>query len=359
MSMTELKRKMLGYKARSDGPGSVLATRVWLSRNLEEHFSCRLDEKERRALHDRLFASVADCSALADGHFFALSDLELHERRFLAEAALIPAVAQNGCDGTGLIFARDPRLSLFIAGEDHLRIQCLREGLLLHRAFACADSLDMALEERFEFAFSEEFGYLTASPQLAGTGMRASVIMHLPALAISEELPRIFRGLRALNFNVLQPVEGEGHESGALIEISNLRSLGRSEMSFLEALRGVAGKLDEFEARARESLLHKAQCLLEDRIWSAYGQLRHGRIMSEARAMAYLGDLRLGCLTEIVQSVSLQEVQDMWLRVQDGYLQAAAGRALEDDERDRHRADRLREWLAGGEVGSIGKDKLA
>jgi protein arginine kinase len=176
---------------------------------------------------------------------------------------------------------------------------------------------------------------------------------------LASWLPRLFRALRTLNFTVTQPVRFEGPEESALIEVANLRSLGQSEMSYLEAMRNIAGKLDEFETRARERLLREAQCLLEDRVWSAYGQLRHGRIMSEARAMRFLGDLRLGCLTEITQSVSLKEVQDMWLRVQDGYLQAAEGRALDAEERDLLRANRLREWLARSEDGSIGKDKLA
>ena len=359
MSLTEFTKVMLSHRTRCEGPESVLATRVWLSRNIDEPFACGLASEQRRELSERLLGQIAECDGLQGGQVFELGSMQPHERRFLAEAALIPGVAEEGCPATAMLFTEDPRLSVLLAGEDHIRIQCLREGLQLHRAFACADSLDMSLEDCCEFAFSEEFGYLTASPQLAGTGMRATVLQHLPALGLSDELPRVFRGLRALGFTALQSVQGDGRGESSLLEIANLRSLGGAEMSYLEDLRQVAGKLDEFEARARERLLREARSLLEDHVWSAYGLLRHGRVMTEAKAMRSLGELRLGCMTGLIQSVTLQSVQDMWLRVQDGYLQAAAGGPLDEEARDHYRAERLREWLSRAEEESIGKDKLA
>ncbi len=326
---------------------TVVATRARISRNLPERFASLLDDGQRQLLREMLFSRLADSEALAGATYFDLESLPPHERDFLRESALLGSELKEDVHGKGMVVTADPDLTLLVGEEDHLRIHCLLPGLQLDNAFGRADSLDAALEELFDFAFSEEFGYLSVSPRRAGTGLKVSAILHLPALALSEELPRVFRGLGALHLSV-EDACGDGPPGGAvLLEFSNARCLGDPETHYLELVEGTVAKLDEFERRARERLLSEARSLLEDHVWTAYGQIRYARLMPSDRALRLLGTLRLGCLTELIQDVTLQELQQVWFRVRDGFLQESQGGELEETERDRRRAGLLRDWLSG------------
>jgi len=350
--LAQIRKELQSVRSRDGAHASILSSRVRISRNLREPFVHRLHEDERLRLRDEIFAAVDACEGLAGARHFELEGLAPHERSFLAELIQVDGEAWSSPGQRGIVLAADPRQSILVGDEDHLRLFCLRRGFDLAGAYACADSLDAILEERLVYAFSEEFGYLGPSPWRAGTGLKASVLMLLPALTLSEELPRIFRALGALNFTVrgLRGSEAGSRDSWAII--ANSRCLGEPEAVYLEQLGKIALKLDSFERRARERLLTEARSLLEDRVWSAYGQLRFGRLMAEDRARELLGMLHLGCLTELIQDVSIQEIQDIAFRVRDGQLQAQ--HPLDERERESLRAELLREWLApkGG-----GKDK--
>lgn len=344
MIPAEMTRELLAVSREAPDHEVALATRLRLVRNLREPFPAGLEPGERLLMRERLLAGLRGCSLLDGARCLEAESLAAHEITFLAEAILGHDRIPDDTAGLGLAFGDDPRLSVLVAAEDHFVISCLRPGLALQEAWACADAMDAALEERFEFAFSEEFGYLAASPRGAGTALAAAVAVHLPALALSEELPKVLRGLGALHLS-LAPLNGGDEAATGLFAVGNARTLGREEGEILASLAGTVDKLAEFEARARERLLSEARSLLEDRVWTAYGQLRYARLMDGEKARELLGTLRLGCLAGIIQDITLQEVQAMWRLLQPGHLQAAEGRALDEDDAAELRAARLRDWL--------------
>lgn len=331
----------------------VLESRARLLRNLDEPFPARLDEEERELLRERLLDRLEDLPAAEGGLFLRVEELSPAERSVLGELGLLDAPLTSGRDLRGLLLCTDPRASIVVGDRDHFCLQARREGSALDDAYGVVDCLDVTLEEQVDFAFSEEFGYLTASPRRAGTGLDLRLLVHLPALGLRGELPRILRGLSALHVEP-QPLGG-GDEHLGLLTIRNARSLGRSEQALLDQLAEVVLKLEEFETRAREALLSEARRLLEDRVWTAYGQLRYGRLCSHGEQDALLGTLRLGCMAEIVQDVDAIEVQEMWLRLGDGHLQLEGERRLDESERSALRADRLRRWLDAA-AGAHGKE---
>lgn len=343
MKLAELSQSLQAARNGAEVHPSVLATRVRFSRNLNERYVSQLGDQERELLRDRIFSRLADSEALVGAQFLELDKLAEHEISLLKGLVRLDELDEENAGGRGLVISSDPRLTVLVGEEDHLRISCLRDGLQIESCYACADCMDASLEELFEFAFSEEFGYLSASPWRTGTGMKVSVFVHLPALAMSEELPRIYRALGALHFSVRDPSDDGPLGQSPWAEIANARCLGEPESVYLEQLAGTVKKLDDFESRARERLLTEARSLLEDRVWSAFGQLRYGRLMPEDRAMELLGTLRLGCLTEIFQDVSIQELQEVSVRVLDGQIQAEG--PLDPEDRDQRRAEILRDWL--------------
>lgn len=328
---------------------AVLGGFCVLRRNLRERFAAQLERSERELLRERLFASLAEFEPLRGARFLAVESMSATELDCLAELRLLPRRPQENGDRRGLVLLADPRLSLRIGDGDHLLLQSRREGWQPEALWAELDSLDTALEERLELAFSEEFGYLTASPQRAGTGLECRVLLHLPALTLRGELPRILRGLEALHCDTR--LRGDGEGPGTLLELRNARTLGLSEGELMDTVGELVLKLGDFEAKARDRMLSEARSLLEDRAWTAYGRLRYGRRLSAEAAGELLGALRLGCLAGIIQGIDYQAVQGVWAAVGDGALQLSAGETLGREAREERRAAWLRGWLIDLEQG--------
>jgi protein arginine kinase len=321
----------------------VFSSSCWLRRNLAERFPDQLGRAEGELLRERLFAVLGESASCQGAIPVAAAALSAAEADCLAECELLPRRRGAGGDHRGLLLLADPRLSIRVGDGDHLCLQSRRDGWSPEELWADLDSLDAELDGRLEFAFSEEFGYLTASPRQAGTGLECRALLHLPALALRGELPRLLRGLTALHAEAR--LRGESEGPGTLLELRNARSLGRSEAELLDGFGGLVLKLGEFEAKARERLLSEARSLLEDRVWTAYGRLRYGRLLSAEAAGELLGALHLGSLTGILQTVDYKDVQGVWMAVGDGALQVEAGEDLEREAREERRAERLRSWL--------------
>ena len=322
----------------------VLGALCILRRNLPERFPGRLDRQERELLRDRLFAALAEMDCCREASFLKAELLDPAEMACLAEFALLPERQDLADDRRGLVLPAGARHSVRVGDGDHLCLQGHREGWELEEIWADVDSLDAALEERLDFAFSEEFGYLTASPRRAGTALQCRALLHLTALTLRGELPRLLRALDVLHGDVR--LHGDGEGPGTLLELANSRSMGMSEDELVDGFAEVVNKLSAFEDRAREALLTEARSLLEDRVWTAYGQLRYGRLLSAQTAAELLGTLSLGCRAGILEVVDYQGVQSMWRRVGDGGLQLLAGETLDPAARDARRAEQLRRWLA-------------
>lgn len=321
----------------------VMDVRGRILRNLQEPFPHRLEDEERELLRERLFAQIDDIKASEGSIMLRVEEMKPSERRALTELGIIDPLPPGATELRGLVLMNDPRTSILVGGADHLCIQARRGAWSLDDSYAELDCIDAALEEKLSFAFSEAFGYLTASPRRAGTGLDCRIRLHLPALTLQGEMPRILRGLAALH--VEPQVSGDAEDPGSILSVSNARSLGQGEGEILSGLSEVVAKLAEFEEKAREALISEARSLLEDKVWTAYGQLRYGRMVTEEEADTLLGTLRLGCLAGIMKAVDITEVQGLWTRVSDGGLQLETGRSLTETERSELRADRLRAWL--------------
>ncbi len=329
----------------------ALETRVRVLRNIDEIFPDRLGTEERQLLRERLFGHLDSMNSETELELLCLEKLEDAERQALFELGLSAGEESGKSEGRGLALMTDPRLSVLLAAREHFSLQCRRDGLALQEAYAQVDSLDADLEERVDFAFSEEFGYLTASPRRAGTGLDCRVVMHLPALTLRGEMPKILRGLRALNAE--PKLIGDGESPGSLLILRNAHTFGWSEAEILTQLEQIVEKLAELEQRARDCLVSEAWSLLEDRVWTAFGQLRYGRLLDEEAAGELLGTLRLGCLAGVVQSIDIVEVDEHWLRSRNGSLQIETGKTLTPSELDAMRAERFRNWLSDKDDGAV------
>ena len=338
----DLDRWMLEVPADS----GVSSSRLRLARNLAEPFPGLLDSEEKKELRGRLIEALAGLTSFRGASFLNLEELALHERAYLMERGILGEESLLSPEGRGLVLDEKGWCSVLVGGEDHLRIQCMRPGLDLETCYTSADSLEAEMEEVFDFAFSESFGYLTACPSNAGTGLRASVLLQLPALAMGEDFPRVLRGMGALGLAVRGAFGEGGGAPGGFIQLSNARCLGVAEQDLVEGLHEAARKLLSFEEKARDRALREAQSLLDDQVARARGQLEYAQIMGASEAIALLGTLRMGHLAGLADRPGLEALQKALTLVRPGHLQMLEGRPMGGQERGRCRAERIRGWLA-------------
>jgi protein arginine kinase len=245
--------------------------------------------------------------------------------------------------------AKDDRISVMVNEEDHLRLQSLTPGFQLAEAWALADAADDELDGSLEYAFSDDIGYLTACPTNAGTGLRASVLIHLPALVLLEEIQRVLKSIMQVGLNV-RGLYGEHSEiMGNLFQISNQTTLGRSERDSIESLERVTKQIIETEERARERMLRDARTQLEDKVWRAYGTLRYCRSIQAKEVINLCSAVRLGVAMGLEGLCPLRVVNELLVSTQPAHLQRLAGEEMAPPERNLYRAQVVRERLAAAE----------
>jgi protein arginine kinase len=231
--------------------------------------------------------------------------------------------------------------------EDHLRIQAVRSGLNLERTFEEAKGLDEALGEKLPFAYHHEFGFLTACPTNIGTGLRASVLIHLPALVLTKEIGRVLAGLQQVGLTY-RGLYGEGSEViGNFFQISNQTTLGRSEEELLEYLGSVVRHVIEKEVEARRVLVRDAGYIIEDKLWRAYGTLRYARSLSFDEAMNFLSGVRLAVGLKLISGLSVYTLNKLLIFGQTAHLARREGRVLTEDDANVVRAAFVRDTLDG------------
>jgi protein arginine kinase len=277
--------------------------------------------------------------------FIRMSELTPLEKRVLVEKHLIsPQLAEESPNGAVLL-SQDESISIMINEEDHIRIQCLFPGLQLEKAWEMASQIDDWLEKHFVFAFDDQCGYLTSCPTNLGTGIRASVMVHLPALAMTQQLPRLLPVITQVGLAV-RGIYGEGSEAlGQLYQISNQVTLGQSEEEIIDKLQSVVKQIIEHEINARRRILAQSGIELEDRVYRSYGTLSHSRIIDSKEAMQRLSDVRLGVDLNLMKDVSASVMNELMVLIQPGFLQQYAGQRLDPEERDIRRAKLIRERL--------------
>lgn len=326
----------------------VIASRVRLARNLSGlPFPYRMNQNEAQELLGKAAVAV---KALAqetkcEYQLYRLEDVAHLDRMILVEKHLISPELAKGLPGRAVAVSEDESVSIMINEEDHLRIQCLLPAFQLTEAWQLASKIDDLLEERLPLAFDADFGYLTACPTNTGCGLRASVMLHLPALALSKQLNGVFSALPRMGMTV-RGIYGEGSEAhGNLYQISNQVTLGLAEQEIIERLQLAVKQVIDKERRARAWLQRERSDFFFDQIGRSYGILKNCRVLSAQEMMERLSLLRLGMDMGVLTPLSGKELNELMVMGQPGFLQKRAGGELSPQMSCSRRAGVMRENL--------------
>jgi protein arginine kinase len=324
----------------------VMSTRLRLARNLQGYpFKGRISSTEENRLEAYLAPKVSNMRIDRDIRYLKLLDTDDLERQLLLENHLISIEHYNAEGTRGVAFNPSGSVSIMVNEEDHLRIQVIQSGLALEEGWKKIDEIDDILGESVDYAFNDRFGFLTSCPTNVGTGLRVSVMLHLPALVLSKHIEKVFNAVSQVNLAV-RGFFGEGSQAiGDFYQISNQITLGVSPEEILESLAKVLKKIIDYERDVRKALKTDTRKVLEDKVWRAIGMLRNARSISSDETMSLLSSVRLGINMEIVDDVSLEAINQLFLEIQPGHLQRIEGRGLATEERDIIRANLIRSRL--------------
>lgn len=325
----------------------VLSTRLRLARNLVGRaFPDRLQAKQAEAVSHELEGALREYAGDCDWQIFQLEELLEAEKGVLLEKHLLSRDILEKPAGRALAVSPDQTYALMFNEEDHLRMQAILPGLQLENGWSQISRLDDRLGQGLEFAYDDKLGFLTSCPSNLGTGLRASVMLHLPALSLTGNLEAIFSQLPKAGLTV-RGVYGEGSQSqSGLYQISNQITLGYSEEEIIGRLKQLVEEIIGQELAARGWLAENRRPWLEDRIGRAVGILGNAALLNSAEAMEHISMLRLGLAMGICQKISWRELNLLMIGVQAPLLQAAAAKELSPGERDYERAKLCRKFLA-------------
>ena len=346
--INDLVRKPGGWL---DGSGDeseiVLSSRARIARNLHGHrFTHNCDGTELGEILRISMDAATRTRAFMHGRTAAMGEISTLDRQILVERHLVSRDFASESAHRGLLFTDDEGLGLMVNEEDHLRLQGFASGFDLGTAYRRANDLDDQLAPELELAFHERLGFLTACPTNLGTGMRVSVLIHLPGLVHSKEIHRLLESLRKLNHSA-RGLYGEGSEvMGNFFQLSNSAALGTPEEVMVKNLREMVVKVITYERRSREMLFRKARRLLEDKVWRAYGLLRYSRSVNTKEALSLISAVRMGVGVGLVTDVPVRTLNELLVYIQPAHLQKLKGTPMDPQERDVARADYIRDALA-------------
>ena len=332
----------------ADGEESeiIMSSRVRVARNLARHrFTHNCDAEELSDVLAEVSDAAGKTKTFKESLFVGMGEVSTLDRQFLSERHLVSRDFLHNSSHRGLVLNGAEDVCLMINEEDHLRLQAYGSGLDLKRTWARATRLDDELTQGLDIAFNEHFGFLTACPTNAGTGLRVSVLIHLPGLVHSKEINKLLESLNKLN-HTMRGFYGEGSEvMGNLFQLSNTATLGTSEEDIIKNLREMALKVVGFERRARDMLFTKARSLLEDKVWRAYGLLRYAHSVNTKEALSLISAVRLGVGVGIIDDVSIKTLNRLLVYTQPAHLQKLEDKSMNSQERDVARADYIRGLL--------------
>ncbi|MFC4778066.1 protein arginine kinase [Paenibacillus sp. GCM10023252] len=337
---------------KDEGPESdiVISSRVRIARNLRKHPFPMLATNQQSEEVMKQLTEIGRSGKLNSACPFdtiVLSELTELERRVLVEKHLISPNLANESRSGALILSDNESVSIMINEEDHLRIQCLYPGFQIKEAWALASKVDDIFEEAVDYAFDEKRGYLTTCPTNVGTGIRCSVMMHLPSLVLTQQINRILSAITQVGLAV-RGLYGEGSEAvGNLFQISNQITLGQSENEILENLHSVVRQIIEHEKAARERLMAESRIRIEDRVNRSFGILSHASIMDSKEAAQRLSDVRLGVDLGLLKDVTPRVLNELIVMTQPGFLQQTFNEKMNPELRDIRRAELIRKQLSG------------
>jgi protein arginine kinase len=341
------------------GPESavVLSSRVRLARNLRGvPFPQRASDVDRSSVFTSVSKAAGEIEMLRSLRIWNVDELQARERNLLVERHLVSPNLLHGDGARGLMVRDDERLGIMVNEEDHLRLQSVASGLDLDAALAGAVELDRELEGRLPFATSRERGYLTACPTNVGTGMRASVLLHLPALVLVGEVKKVHRAVGELGMTV-RGWFGEGSAAlGDYYQLSNQKTLGKTEPESCQELLRVTRRVIALETEARAKLRDSAETMrrLEDRVGRSWGILKFARLLNVEQVMAAASDLRLGRSLGLAPSVSDRTLNRVLLFCQPAHLEERLGGSWSGDEESWMRAQWIRDEVEGQDAPGSG-----
>ncbi len=349
MTIDDLTRTT-GEWLRGVGPMSdvVVSSRIRLARNLAERpFLTTADAGERTDIYRCLSQAITSTSAGADDILVDLETTDDIDCNVLVERHLISRQHAAGEGSRGVTISPSETRAVMINEEDHLRIQGLRSGLQLDALWTEINEIDDALSRNLAFAFNNQLGFLTACPTNVGTGIRVSVMLHLPALRLTKEIERVARAAKDLHLAV-RGMYGEGTEAvGDLYQVSNQTTLGKSEDEIINTFsETIIPNIVGYERAARETLARRHESQLDDRVWRAYGVLANARRISSGETQSLLSPIRMSIQMGRFKEFDLATLHELFLYTQPAHLQRMKGRSLDEEQRAVARADFIRKRLA-------------
>ena len=337
------------------GPESdiVISSRIRLARNLAQYpFLSRLDDMGRAQIEQMLREHLAKMNFEKQLHYFNVNVLDSDERQFLVERQLISRELSENHGARGVCLSHDENVSLMVNEEDHLRIQVLTSGFALDDCWDLINRIDDFVESEVTFAFDEQLGYLTACPTNVGTGIRVSVMLHLPALRLTKEIQKVFQALQKISLAV-RGLYGEGSQAmGDFYQISNQVTLGKSEQQLIDDVKDVIPNIIQYERRVRNALIKENRQELHDQVSRAYGILKNAQSISSEETMHLLSSVRMGINLGLIDDIEISTVNELFIHTQPAHLQRIHGQGqhLESAERNAARAAYLRQRLSNNDV---------
>jgi len=346
-----------GEWLRGAGPESdiVISSRIRLARNLADYpFISRASDQDRGQIEKLLKDCLSGVEQASEMLYVDVNELTGIDRQFLVERQLISREHAESEGTRAVAIDHTEKFSLMINEEDHLRIQVMESGLALKDAWDRINRIDDIIEQKVTYAYHERLGYLTACPTNVGTGMRVSVMLHLPALVITRQIDKVFRSLRKISLAV-RGLYGEGSEAmGDFYQISNQVTLGRSEQELISQVGDIVPVIIDYERQARDFLVRESQENLHDRVSRAYGILQKAQTISSEETMHLLSSVRLGVNLGLIEGLEIPTVNELFIHTQPAHLQKLRGVELDTTDRNIERARYLRRHLR--EKGTHGAD---
>lgn len=324
----------------------VISTRVRVARNLENYkFPSLMTVAESDDLTNEVLNAIKDSDEDGNYKFIRIRDLNPRERLvFIEEHLISPGLIQN-LEKSSFLIRNDERATIMINEEDHIRIQTLFSGLKLKEGWELCSVIDDNLEKKIDYAYDEKLGFLTSCPTNVGTGLRASVMVHLPCLSMTGHINTIIEALRKVGLTV-RGLYGEGSEAlGNLYQISNQITLGESEVDIITKLNKVISQIVARERNTRRYLMETRKLELEDKIYRSLGILTHSRLMSSKEAMNHLSNIKLGWDINLIQNDKLKEIVKLMIDIQPANIQKTLEKDMVSGERDSARAKVIREFI--------------
>jgi protein arginine kinase len=336
--------------ASGENSDLVLSSRVRLARNLRGYaYAGEISSGDEEQIREEVIALVEKEKSIPSMVRIDLGALKPYECSYLLEENLASTDLLSRRKLASIVVGDQGRVSMMINEEDHLRIQSISSGFDLQSSWKKAENLEEEIGRSLEFDFHPKFGYLTSCPTNTGTGLRASVLIHLPGLVLTKEIQKVLRGITQIGLT-FRGLYGEGSEViGNFFQISNQVTIGKSEEELIDHLSRVTQQIIDHERNARGVLFKDAGYYIQDKVWRAFGILERARTISSEEVMNLLSAVRLGVSMKLIKELSVSKLNRMLIYSQDAHLDVAAGKSLDSAERDVNRANVIRLFFNGTE----------